>query len=179
MNNPMTNPNLPRGIRNNNPGNIRRGASNWQGMRENGFDPEFIEFTDPVWGLRALMKLLLTYYTKYGLDTVHSIVNRWAPPHENATDHYAGHVAQILGVGRTDALNVPELLVPLAKAITRHENGTPPRISDSPPFWYEEAVYEKARRLALGIADKSEAPPDQGFFFPLYETKSKTLSATC
>jgi len=35
-------------------------------------DSEFVEFDDPVDGLRALMRLLLIYHVKYGLDTVES-----------------------------------------------------------------------------------------------------------
>jgi len=41
---------LPRGIRNNNPGNIRQNNIQWQGMSENPFDPHFVEFKEPVWG---------------------------------------------------------------------------------------------------------------------------------
>ena len=139
----------PRGIRNNNPGNIRKSAIKWQGLRRTPFDPEFAEFTKPVYGLRALMKILLTYYRKYNLNSVQSIINRWAPPHENATDHYAGHVASRLKVKRTDPLVIsdPKILIALAKAITRHENGQPPK--SIPKDWYPEALYEEAIEITL------------------------------
>lgn len=167
---------LPRGIRNNNPGNIRKGTANWQGMRAEGFDPAFVEFTDAVYGLRAMMKIFLTYYRKYGLDTVQSIVNRWAPPHENATDHYAAHVAKVLGVKRYDVLDVPSVLVPLAKAVVLHENGAPRRDTDRPRYWYEDDLYEQAREMVLG-GNKQGGMPAQAALFPVYETKMRGMSA--
>lgn len=140
---------LPRGIRNHNPGNIRLTKTKWQGQRAMQFDRDFVEFEAPVMGLRALMKVLLTYYRRYGLDTVQSVINRWAPPHENATDCYAAHVARCLGVRRVTSLDLekPETLVALAKAIVLHENGHPPK--ETPHGWYSDAAYQSACHLAL------------------------------
>ena len=53
---------MARGIRNNNPGNIRHGGSKWQGMSETQTDDEYIQFDDPVYGIRALAKLLKNYH---------------------------------------------------------------------------------------------------------------------
>ncbi len=50
----------PRGIRNNNPGNIRIGKTRWQGQKPVQSDGSFVEFETPAAGLRALMKVLLT-----------------------------------------------------------------------------------------------------------------------
>lgn len=135
---------LPRGIRNNNPGNIRLGHIRWQGQKPVQADADFVEFVTPTDGLRALMKLLLTYQRKYGLDTVESIINRYAPPHENATDHYIYHVCKKLGVRRRDVISLENraLLTLLAKAIIRHENGPPPK--GLPPDWYSEDVFAAA-----------------------------------
>lgn len=137
----------PRGIRNNNPGNLRLSKIHWQGQKETQFDPAFVEFETPVMGLRALMKTLLTYNRRYGLDTVQAIINRWAPPHENATDYYAGHVAHRLKVKRTDVINVESCLIDLAKAIVVHENGWAK--NPAPKFWYDNETYEQAREMAL------------------------------
>ncbi len=138
---------LPRGIRNNNPGNIRLSSARWQGQKDVQADTSFIEFTSPLMGLRALMRLLLTYHFKHGLNSAESIINRWAPPHENATDHYIHTVSRHLRVQRRDALDLTdeETLVRLAEAITRHENGRPPE--GHPPFWYERATYTQAAAL--------------------------------
>ena len=135
---------LPRGIRNNNPGNIRLGASRWQGQKHIQKDTEFVEFEKPEDGIRALMKLLQNYQRKYGLDTVESLINRYAPPHENATDHYIHHVCKKLKVRRRDVLSLENkaLLCLLAKAIIHHENGAPP--PSMPPDWFEPAVYAAA-----------------------------------
>lgn len=168
---------LPRGIRNNNPGNIRKGTANWQGMRAEGFDPAFVEFTDPVYGIRAMMKIFLTYHRKYGLDTVQSIINRWAPPHENATDHYAAHVAKLLGVKRYDVLDVAALLVPLAKAVTLHENGAPRSDMDKPRYWYADSLYEQAQAMVLGGGNKQGGRTAQAALFPVYETKMRGMGA--
>jgi hypothetical protein len=140
---------MPRGIRNNNPGNIRLTSTRWLGQKEAQFDNAFVEFSDPVYGLRALMKVLLTYYRKYGLDTVQSVINRWAPPSENATDHYAAHVAHRLKVKRTEQIRIDDctVLKSLARAIVIHENGWPPK--HIPKGWYAEKIYSKAADLAL------------------------------
>lgn len=146
----MTSIYLPRGIRNNNPGNIRLSKIKWQGQRVTKLsDKSFVEFVSPIYGVRALMKILLTYYYKYGLDTVESILNRYAPPCENATDIYASHVAYILGVSRRQVIDVPsdEVLIKLAKAIIFHENGKSPK--DNPKYWYEDEVYNEAVKMAL------------------------------
>ena len=53
---------VPRGIRNHNPGNVLRTKSvTWQGQAEDqSGDPEFVVFTAPEWGLRAIARILLT-----------------------------------------------------------------------------------------------------------------------
>lgn len=141
---------LPRGIRNNNPGNIRLSKTKWQGQKEFQLDPEFAEFETPVLGLRALMRLLLNYHFKYGLDTVESIINRYAPPHENATDGYIQHVCRLLRVERRERINLgrQDMLTAFARAICRHENGSPPR--PLPKDWFSDAVFDRAAELALG-----------------------------
>lgn len=90
---------LPRGIRNNNPGNIRHGA-NWQGLNPNGkeIDHYFCVFQTPVAGIRALAKVLINYKKLYGLNTVRQIISRYAPPNENQTTAYVQSVARQLGV---------------------------------------------------------------------------------
>ena len=62
----------PRGIRLNNPGNIEYGES-WRGMAADQKDPRFVTFTEPVYGIRALAKLLLNYQRKHGIRTVDGI----------------------------------------------------------------------------------------------------------
>ena len=89
---------VPRGIRNNNPLNIRRTFQNWKGKRANYTDEVFEEFESLTWGLRAGFKLLHTYMTVYKLRTVKSIISRWAPSNENDTERYITYVSRAMCV---------------------------------------------------------------------------------
>lgn len=78
----------PRGIRNNNPGNIRHSPTKWLGQSEVQLDKDFVTFDEMKYGVRAICKILQTYQTKYHLQTVEQIIERWAPPSENNTAAY-------------------------------------------------------------------------------------------
>lgn len=113
-----------RGIRNNNPGNIRHGAQ-WQGMAQDQMDASFVQFTDAKFGIRAIARILLSY-ERQGYNTVRQIINRWAPPNENNTDAYIAAVAHDCHLGVDEAMDVQALLAPLVTAIIQHENGSQP-----------------------------------------------------
>ncbi|PHS77834.1 MAG: structural protein [Robiginitomaculum sp.] len=115
----------PRGIRNNNPGNIRHG-DNWNGQKSSQTDISFIQFKSPEWGIRAMAKLLLNYESIYGLNTVAGIIGRWAPSSENNTSAYILAVSRKLGVDPNEPFSVRGKLVQLVKAIIKHENGIQP-----------------------------------------------------
>lgn len=119
---------VPRGIRNNNPGNIRRSADPWQGLAKDQNDDAFFQFAEPKWGIRALARVLISYQDKHGLRTVRAIISRWAPPVENKTSSYIDHVAHRLGVGADDPLDIHDyrVLRGLVEAIIAHENGQQP-----------------------------------------------------
>ena len=92
---------VPRGIRNNNPGNLREppgGGDLWVGERVTNDDPDFEEFEEAIYGIRALCKVLIAYQSRYHLVNVHAIISRWAPPSENDTDLYIDLVSKRLGV---------------------------------------------------------------------------------
>lgn len=129
---------IPRGIRNNNPGNIRHG-NDWQGLAEEQPDPEFCTFVSPEYGLRAIVVILRNYDRKHGLRTVREFINRWAPPNENDTTGYAEHVARRLGVPADEEIDVNEYMAALVDAIVLHENG-------QQPYSYEQIT--EAIRLA-------------------------------
>jgi hypothetical protein len=138
----------PRGIRNANPGNLRHGDK-WQGMADQQTDQDFVQFKTPQFGIRALMRVLITYEKK-GYNTVRAIIGRWAPPNENNTEAYVQHVAQQLGVTTDEPLDVDsfEVALPLVKAIIVHENGPRPGGGD----WYSEKLLTDALRMA-GVHD--------------------------
>jgi hypothetical protein len=113
---------VARGIRNNNPGNIRKGIK-WLGRVEPGKDASFVEFQSMPYGIRALYIDLINKH-KGGLRTVRDIIYRYAPPSENLTDAYVASVAQSLGIPST-AVFEPKASTfkKFAAAVARHENG--------------------------------------------------------
>ena len=123
----------PRGIRNNNPLNIRLSSDNWQGQRppsssaSNG-DKSFCQFETMAYGWRAAFVILCkTYYGKYKLKTIRALITRWAPPKENNTEAYIRHVSDYAGIGPDKVLGSPKecptdwLLIGYAMAVV--ENG--------------------------------------------------------
>lgn len=136
-----------RGIRNNNPGNIRVSKDQWEGMT--GDDGAFVTFDSPESGVRALGKNLLSYGRR-GYDSIEKIINRWAPPNENDTKAYIDSVVAATGIPATQSLDLsnPDTLSALAQAISFHETGSR----------YNPEVYQKGVARALnGISPKT--PP--------------------
>lgn len=82
----------PRGIRNNNPLNIRIGNV-WLGEVTSPTDPEFEQFCSMEYGLRAAFVILRRYIRRYGHNTIRTIVSTWAPKNENNTAAYVNSVA--------------------------------------------------------------------------------------
>ena len=85
-----------RGIRNCNPGNIRRG-SKWVGLRPEQTDKAFDQFIDMKWGVRAIIIVLRSYVTIHHCQNVKDIIRRWAPPSDgNDTEDYIKRVQTML-----------------------------------------------------------------------------------
>ena len=117
---------LPRGIRNKNPGNIKLGTD-WDGLADEQSDPTFCSFKEAVWGIRALMRILLVYRFHHKKNNVEDIIGRWAPPNENDTDAYIDFVCKKTETNPMDKLdNSIEHYLPLIKAIIQMENGKQP-----------------------------------------------------
>ncbi len=117
---------MSRGLRNCNPGNIRRSASGVRYVGEvEGRDREFRCFRALEWGYRALFVLLHTYFLRYGLHSIEGFIRRWAPPEENHTENYIRAVAQKTGFSPSQHLSTlsPLEMIPLARAISEVENG--------------------------------------------------------
>lgn len=116
---------MTRGLRLNNPGNIRRSPELWAGLSTEQPDEEFFSFISPEYGLRAMAKLLMNYQNKYGLRTVQSIVSRWAPPSENNTDAYTDNVSDEMRVFPDTVLSLSHLPALMA-AMIKQEQGIQP-----------------------------------------------------
>ena len=124
-----------RGIRNNNPLNIRHSASQWQGARPQQTDPAFVQFETMAYGYRAAWKTLETYWNHFHQQqqayNVRNIIARWAPPSENDTRAYIVTVLRLTSLGGQENLPQPsrrtdtERLERLMAAMTTVECGIP------------------------------------------------------
>lgn len=123
----------PRGIRNNNPGNIQAPASGrleaWPGAIDTD-DAGYMRFARGIDGVRAIVINLRNYRQRYGLRTVHAIISRWTrvndtPEHRRA---YIRFVADRLRVQPETPLNMydAKTLKALTSAIIYYENGQDP-----------------------------------------------------
>ena len=115
----------PRGVRNNNPGNIEDGpfARSLPGYK--GTDGRFAVFETPQAGQSA-QGALLQSYGRRGINTVQAIIGRWAPQSDgNPTNNYSAFVAKKLGVSQDQSLdmNNPQVIAALSGAIADFENG--------------------------------------------------------
>jgi len=148
----------PRGIRNNNPGNIRW-KDPWQGLlpKDQRTDPDFCQYAAPAWGVRAIAGTLITYQDKYGINTIRAAISRWAPPEENDTEAYIAAVCASSKIEAEAPLRMHDFvaLMPLVRAIVRHENGAGPRAGGE---WYEDAVYDEGLRMAGVVPDIPPIP---------------------
>lgn len=88
---------VPRGIRNNNPLNIRIGNV-WLGEVNDPVDTEFEQFVSMEYGLRAAFVLLRRYIKHYHRDTIISIITSWAPAVENQTQRYIDAVSKLTNI---------------------------------------------------------------------------------
>jgi hypothetical protein len=119
---------LPRGIRNRNPGNIRKSRDRWKGLAPSQTDPAFFVFEAPIWGIRVMAVILRNYQRRHGLKTLSQIIRRWAPATENDTAAYLNAVARRVGASPRSILDLNEgsTLRDLIAAIIQHENGIQP-----------------------------------------------------
>lgn len=122
---------VPRGIRNNNPLNIRKG-NNWKGEVYCSTDGEFEQFVSMQWGVRAGFKILKNYMTGYGgrvkaLTNIHDIIHRWAPPSENNCRAYIDSVCRFSGLHEFERLQFSDRnkMLALIDGMIRVECGQP------------------------------------------------------
>ena len=129
--------NAPRGIRNNNPGNMdfNLHEAPWQGEIRPSRDPRFAQFDTMQDGVRALAKQLLIYHERHACNTVRQVINRWAPPVENVTSAYVSDVAAHCYVGPDDLFDFKSegALARLVRGVIDHENGQKASLAYVPP----------------------------------------------
>ena len=132
----MRNNNLPRGLRNNNPGNIRRNSDVFQGEKTSS-DREFKQFKSMAYGYRAIFKILSNYYRNYKLDTIRKMIGRWAPENENNTKAYIKAVSDYAGTPADDPIyvNDREQMIRIVAGMSKVENGREADMSDVIAGW--------------------------------------------
>lgn len=136
---------IPRGIRNNNPLNIRKGNS-WLGERHPQVDREFEEFQTIEYGLRAAFKLIRNYITGFGgksakYNTIRKLIRRWAPPTENATQRYIDFVCQQVDKDQNEIIwfSDRKLIIDICRSMAFVECGQ----------WIDRIKFESAYDLLL------------------------------
>lgn len=126
----MTDTTQPRGIRNNNPLNIKWNAlNNWQG--QTGADAQgFAQFDTPVNGIRAAARLLKNYRAS-GHDTPREIITRWTSGDSaEIQQSYIDHVSARLGIWPDEQVH-PDSYELLVITMIQHENGVQPYSLDT------------------------------------------------
>ena len=158
----------PRGIRNNNPLNIRRSADRWQGAATTQTDKNFVQFETMAYGYRAAWRLMQTYYRRLRRQkkrfTVETIIARWAPPNENDTTAYTRTVLMLSGLGGNENLLPPQnvqgygRLARLMEAMTVMENGIRPVAVDTEAIrqGYDLAFPDNVKELAEWLREEDE-----------------------
>ncbi|WP_192974208.1 lytic transglycosylase [Serratia marcescens] len=148
--------NEPRGIRNNNPGNLNYVGQNGATLEEHA-TPRFARFNSAFEGFAALGKQIKAYYNGTSkaagyqkLQSVEDIISRFAPASENNTQAYINKLSKMLGVGRGDSLNIqdPQVLATLMNGITQIENGKNP---------YAPEMVLKAAQSAVGAGGSNSS----------------------
>lgn len=127
----------PRGVRNNNPGNIRINDDLFQGEIRPSRDKAFKQFETMAYGYRAVFRILRNYYNNYKLDTIRKMIGRYAPPSENDTDAYIKAVSDYAGIPADDPVDINdrEQMTRIVAGMSKVENGREAEMSDVIAGW--------------------------------------------
>lgn len=123
----------PRGVRNNNPGNIKFFTSNdWRGKVPESqntdtkslvtLKPTFEQFISFAYGVRALIKIIKVSYIPSGRNTLNSIINSFAP---DGGSPYLNYLVSKVGIPANQVIseNDDTKIKKIVQAIARFENG--------------------------------------------------------
>ena len=121
-----------RGLRNNNPGNIRKSKDLFLGEIRPSADKSFKQFENMAYGYRAMFRILGNYVRHYKLDTLEKVITRWAPPKENNTNNYIKSVSEWSGVDKDSKVWIDnrQQMYAIVAAMSRMENGVKANMSE-------------------------------------------------
>jgi hypothetical protein len=127
-----TNTTTTRGLKNNNPGNIRKSNQIFRGEIQQSTDTQFKQFVNIEYGYRAIFVLLQTYILVHELNTITKIIQRYAPSNENNTQQYINTVSKQTNIKPDEIIHVydKDKLIKIVEAISYVENGTKPNINE-------------------------------------------------
>ena len=138
---------LERGVRNNNPLNIKKKVSNaWDGIAEDqSGDSIFATFESAEYGIRAALRTLVTYQNKHKLRTPSEMLARWAPPSENIVSDYVATVKELSGLSMDDPMVIGnnQKTLDLIRSMIAMEN------SQKAMRGYSSNTYNRALQLAF------------------------------
>lgn len=128
---------MTRGLRNNNPGNLRLSKDKWQGLRVVQTDKEFFQFETMAHGYRALIRTLQNYRKLHKCQTIADFISRYAPKIENNTAGYIQRVCREMQVPTTYVPDVNDkaTMCNFAAAISQVENGVSAVMADIYSGW--------------------------------------------
>lgn len=128
---------MPRGLRNNNPLNIRISTDKFVGEVQPSQDKAFKQFDTMAHGYRAAFRVLRTYINNYKCDTIRKIVSRWAPKNENHTENYIKVVSERSGITADEPILADnrEMMIRIVAAMSFVENGREAVMSDVIRGW--------------------------------------------
>lgn len=113
-----------RGLRNNNPGCLKKTEIKWQGKVSNPAEPVFETFDTMSNGVRAAVRNAFTQWNR-GKDTINTLIHTWAPATENRTAAYVAAVAKAAKIHKDKEFKFGnnETTVQIMYAIFLHESG--------------------------------------------------------
>lgn len=102
-------------------------------------DGEFIVFTDPKWGIRAIARTLKTYQRE-GIATLDEAIRKWSQTDQAA---YVANVCAACQVKPDQVTDFNAIMLPMIRAIIQQENG----LNNGQP-WYPDSLIS----YAIGMA---------------------------
>lgn len=127
---------LPLGMRNNNPGNIRPdGVSSWQGAIGIDSKNNFVRFGAFAWGVRALIKQIRDAdLGRHGIRSIRSLIEKYSPVNDNSRPIVESYIRFLINHTGLSGGNIPDnsktTVKKLVTGIADHENGRSNVISD-------------------------------------------------